>query len=208
MPCLIFYFVFLSGVQSTCTANPEQVSPSPLYDYLQIHLTTYPLASSSVSANCPSFQLWIQFVSPNGSPDHPNHFASKTSAPILSWMPCTISVYDPHAICFFFSLILLVSPIPLTLSRCSVMSAFGFCPNLFHPASLFIVAFPITFNDSQICHFLPNYLVSLPPPPLALCISIPPYLLESSHYFLHLAQTAFLLLSTRRQGEHSEYKNN
>lgn len=30
LPCLIFNFVFLSGVQSTCTANPEQVFPSPL----------------------------------------------------------------------------------------------------------------------------------------------------------------------------------
>lgn len=119
LPCLIFNFVYLSGVQSTCTANPEQVFPSPLSDYLQIHLTTYPPASScSASANCP-FQLLIRFVSSNRSPDHRNDFTSSTSTPILSWMPSTISVHDPSAICFFFSLIHLSSPIPLTLSRCS-----------------------------------------------------------------------------------------
>lgn len=120
LACLIFYHIFLSGVQSTCTANPEQVSPSPLSDYLQLHLTTYPPASScSASANCLSVQLLIQFVSPNGSPGHPNHFTNRTSTPILSWMTCIVSAYDSHAICFFFSLILLSSPIPLTLSRCS-----------------------------------------------------------------------------------------
>lgn len=96
LPCLIFYFVFLSGVQPTCTANPEQVFPSPLSDYLQLHLTTHPPASShSASANCPSYQFLTQFASPNRSPDHPNHFTSRTSTPILSQMPCTISVYDP-----------------------------------------------------------------------------------------------------------------
>lgn len=59
-----------------------------------------------------------------------------------------------------------------------IMSVFGFCCNLFHPASLFTVTLPMPFHDSQICHFIPHYLFghfaspctgsmyqSTPPPP-------------------------------------------
>lgn len=91
-----------------------------------------------------------------------------------------------------------------------IMSGFGFCPNLFHSATLFIVTLPITFNDSQICHFLPNYLLSqiLTPPPLALCISLPPHLLRSPGCFLHLAQTASPALQHTRRGECPQHRRN
>lgn len=109
LPRLNFYFVFLAGVQQTLNRFSSVL-------YLTIPSSTWtPLHLHLVSTNCPSFQLLIQFAPPNP------FFKSLGQQGIYSpfFHRCTNSVHVPQAICFFSSLILLSSPTPLILSRCS-----------------------------------------------------------------------------------------
>lgn len=100
-------------------------------------------------------------------------------------------------------LLFLPHPFIISYPTCSVqvftviMSCSGFCPNLFHPTTLFIVALPTTVNDSQICHFFPDYLFSQSASPstgsLYQSTSV-----QYSRYFLHLArQLSFCYLLGR-----------
>lgn len=172
LPHLNFCFVFLSVLQQTLNRFSSVF-------YLTIpSSTSSPAACRSASTNYPSFQLLIQFASPNpfpeslGQQDIYSPFFHRCLAQSLCMFP-------PQAICFFF----LPHPFIISYPTYSVqvfafiMSGFGFCPSLFHSATLFTVTLPITFNDSQICHYLPNYSFSQTLVPLHwLCVSVHPHI--------------------------------
>lgn len=88
---------------------------------------------------------------------HQQHFHSHSFMDALhnlsAWSICNMLLFLPHPFIISY-------PTYSVQVFTVVRSVFGSCPNLFHPATLFIVALPITFNDSQICHFLPNYSFS------------------------------------------------
>lgn len=153
---------FLLCIPVWGTANPEQAFLSPLSDYPQLHLNTSSLASRQ--HKLPFFSTFESICSSKSLLRIP--WPAGYLLIILSQMCKLCACPTSNTLLFLPHPFIISYPTSSVQVFAFITTGFDFCPSLFHSATLFTVALPITFNDSQICHFLPHYLFSQSASPL------------------------------------------